>query len=96
MELDTPMVGLDPGGEIQFKPGPCVVAEIKRFSMGSAAIKPRDQSSLKSWKSGWRKRAHSQIAHSLVEDFACPAPTALDTEGNYVSSGETLDLAMSK
>jgi hypothetical protein len=28
--------------------------------------------------------------------FACTAPTALDSEGNYASSSETLELAMSQ
>jgi hypothetical protein len=34
MELDTPMTGLDPGGDVQFKPAACTVAEIIRYPVG--------------------------------------------------------------
>ncbi|KAL2822436.1 hypothetical protein BJX63DRAFT_417536 [Aspergillus granulosus] len=66
-ELDTPMTGLDPGGDVQFKLASCTVAEIRRY--------PRTANKC---------------------SFACTAPTALDSEGNYVSSSETLELAMSQ
>ncbi|KAJ0417936.1 hypothetical protein BJY00DRAFT_303066 [Aspergillus carlsbadensis] len=62
------MAGLDPGGDVQFKPAACTVAEIQRYPVCA-------------------------LRSSL---FACTVPTALDSDGNFVSSSETLDLAMSQ
>ncbi|KAL2849660.1 hypothetical protein BJX68DRAFT_255374 [Aspergillus pseudodeflectus] len=76
-ELDTPMAGLEPGGDVQFKPSAaCTVAEIKRYPVCLHGFFPR-----------------VEIRSSNC--FACAAATTLDVEGSYVSSSETLELAMS-
>ncbi|KAL2787905.1 hypothetical protein BJX66DRAFT_327503 [Aspergillus keveii] len=71
MELDTPMTGLDPGGDVHFKPAPCTVSEIRRYPLATRLVADRDR-------------------------FACTAPTALDADGIFISSSETLELAMSQ
>ncbi|KAI9373405.1 hypothetical protein BJX61DRAFT_541760 [Aspergillus egyptiacus] len=98
MELDTPMVGLNPGGDIQFQPGPCTVTEIKQYHSGQRSecttkvLPPQD---IESWLSDTDGPATSRYPYAQVKwIFACTAPTALDAEGNYVSASETLELSI--
>ncbi|KAL2840632.1 hypothetical protein BJX68DRAFT_271581 [Aspergillus pseudodeflectus] len=98
MELDTPMTGLDPGGDVQFKPAACTVAEIIRYPDGKCSDythKMLQQGQLEEWVEE-RARANLPAIPNTVGEFACTAPTALDSEGNYASSSETLELAMSQ
>ncbi|GFG19691.1 hypothetical protein IFM5058_10267 [Aspergillus udagawae] len=85
LELDNPMSGLDPKVNVLFHAAPCVVAEIRW-----------DPSSERS------EYVKQVLAPEEVEDwieervrFPCISPTTVDEDGNYLSSSETLELAMS-
>ncbi|KKK21525.1 hypothetical protein ARAM_005041 [Aspergillus rambellii] len=102
MELDTPMIGLDPEDNVQFKPGPCVVAEMRRYSSRKASEYKRKvvgAQEVDNWieeRGEFASPAASEHCGAVRWIFACTSPTALDSDGNYLSSNETLELALSQ
>ncbi|KAL4877418.1 hypothetical protein BJY04DRAFT_222167 [Aspergillus karnatakaensis] len=100
MELDTLMVGLDPSVDIHFKPGPCVVAEMKRYPSGKYSeytTRTLDPTSLEDWiEEKGAFAGDSQPCGSVRWIFASTQATEPDAKGNYLSASETLDIAMSQ
>ncbi|KAL2847509.1 hypothetical protein BJY01DRAFT_246736 [Aspergillus pseudoustus] len=94
------MAGLDPGGDVQFKPGACTVAEIKRYPSGDCSeythriLQPGQ---IEEWAEETGEFASDTKFSGRVRwIFACAAPTSVEMEGSYISASETLELAMSR
>ncbi|KAL5335547.1 hypothetical protein BJX70DRAFT_401451 [Aspergillus crustosus] len=94
------MAGLDPGSSIHFKAAPCVVGEMKRLSSGkcsdytATSVNPED---LEDWIEETGPYSDiSQPSGKARWIFASTAPAPLDSEGNYISHSETLEISMSQ